>query len=79
MKYLIVLALVLVVVGLWQSRRRSDGRDADSKAKPTKPPPVQATEMVACAVCEVHLPLAEALPGRGGFYCSAAHRKQAGA
>ena len=80
MKYLIVLALVLVVVGLWQSRRRSDSRDADNKANANKPKPLPpATEIVACDVCHIHLPRSEALSGPGGIYCSAAHRKQAGA
>lgn len=79
MKYLLVLALVLVVVGLWQSRRRSDGRDAGSQAKTNKPKPLPpATEIVACDVCHIHLPRSEALSGPGGVYCSAAHRKQAG-
>ena len=69
MKYLL---LVLVVVGvLWlvrTSRRR---------ALPPKPPagdvPRHET-MLACAHCGVHLPRSDALPGRGGVFCDAAHR-----
>jgi uncharacterized protein len=30
--------------------------------------------MLACAHCGVHLPRDEALPGRGGVFCSEAHR-----
>ena len=81
MKYLLILVVVIVVVGLWQSRRRSDGSDAERKAraKANRPPSLaQTTEIVACAVCQVHLPRSEALTGPGGNYCSAAHRKQAG-
>ncbi|MGQ2981692.1 MAG: PP0621 family protein, partial [Polaromonas sp.] len=56
--------------------RRAELRDK----KPPRPPPVsgpqQATEVVACAVCAVHLPRPDALPGRRGLYCSEAHRRQ---
>jgi uncharacterized protein len=30
--------------------------------------------MLSCAQCGLHLPRDEALPGRGGMFCSAAHR-----
>lgn len=30
--------------------------------------------MVRCAECGTHLPESEALPGRGGHFCGAAHR-----
>jgi uncharacterized protein len=30
--------------------------------------------MLSCAHCGVHLPRDEALPGRGGVFCDAAHR-----
>ena len=35
-------------------------------------------EIVACKVCQVHLPKSEALIGSDGFYCSEAHRREAG-
>lgn len=74
MKYLLVIALALVVVWLWRSNRRNP-----QERQPTKPASRQgpATEVVACAVCAVHLPRADALPGGKGFYCSDAHRQQA--
>jgi uncharacterized protein len=31
--------------------------------------------MVRCAHCGLHLPATDALPGPGGVYCSAAHRR----
>ena len=34
------------------------------------------TEMVACAVCSLHLPRAEALEKHGKFYCSQEHKAQ---
>lgn len=76
MKYLLVIVLALVVLWLWRSNRRADTPDrsaAPSAGRPGK----QATEVVACAVCDVHLPRVDALPGGKGFYCSDAHRRQA--
>jgi uncharacterized protein len=73
MKYLIVFVVVLVGIWLWRNNRRTELRDK-------KPPPVtgpkQATEVVACAVCAVHLPRPDAVPGKHGLYCSDAHRRQ---
>ena len=72
MKYLLVLAVVLAV--LWFVRNnRSAGGDgaAPGKPKPLAPP----QDMVRCAVCEVHLPRSDALPGPDGrLYCCADHR-----
>jgi uncharacterized protein len=31
--------------------------------------------MASCEQCGLHLPLDETLPGRGGRFCSAAHRE----
>lgn len=75
MKYLFVIVLALVVLWLWRSNRRADQQETPPRrgAAPDKP----VTEMVACAVCAVHLPRSEALPGGQGFYCSDAHRRQA--
>jgi uncharacterized protein len=79
MKYLIVLVVVLVGVWFWRNNRRTEMR-----AKPSRPaaPPVagphqQATEVVACTFCSLHLPRTEALPGNRGLYCSDAHRREA--
>lgn len=79
MKYLFVFSLVLVGLWLWRGRRRADVRQADKEAaRRPAPPPGLPTEIVACDVCQVHLPRAEALTGPGGgVYCSAAHRQQA--
>jgi uncharacterized protein len=78
MKYLLVILLILVVFWLWQYERRGQKNPA------TRPPPSSPgqgggpTEIVACSVCQVHLPRTEALIGRGARpYCSDAHRRQA--
>ncbi len=75
MKYLLVIGLAFVVLWLWRSNRRTGANHAPP-AQPKRSQ--QATEIVACDVCHVHLPRSEALPGPGGMYCSAAHRQQAG-
>lgn len=80
MKYLIIIFLVLVVFWLWRSTRPSQkntahpGHPRGESAKEK-----ETTEMVACGVCHVHLPRSEALIGRDSFYCSEAHRREAGA
>ena len=79
MKYALVIGLVLVVFWLWRSSRQAGA--GNKKQTPTSQKPTaleKATEIVACQVCQVHLPRNEALTGRRGLYCSAEHRQQAG-
>ncbi len=72
MKYLLLVAVVLLVLGLARARRRVDSRPARPAAAAGKP---AAEEMVRCAHCGVHLPRREALAGAApGLYCSEAHR-----
>lgn len=79
MKYALVLGLVLVVFWLWRSSRQSAVDDKKHSRTHSKPASQEkATEIVACLVCQVHLPRSEALIGGQGFYCSAEHRQQAG-
>ena len=80
MKYLLVIVLALVVFWLWRISRHRHGEAvrphrSANQASSEK----EATEIVACAFCKVHLPQSEALIGRDGFYCSEAHRREAGA
>lgn len=80
MKYLLVILLILVVFWLWQYERRTQKRaSAPPPRPPVKPAPAEdVTEIVACSVCQLHLPRAEALTGRTGRpYCSQAHRREA--
>lgn len=70
MKYLLV--LIVVVFGLWMLLRK---RNPPVQAQKKKAPPTLAA-MVACAHCDLRLPLAEALPdAQGRPYCSEAHRQ----
>lgn len=80
MKFLLVVLLVLVVFWIWRSGRPRQHRAAQPDRRHSKSAKgKEITEMVACGVCHVHLPRSEALIGRDGFYCSAAHRREAGA
>ncbi len=75
MKYLLVLAVVLVAAWVWRNNRRLS-KD-DKPAAPT--PPGLPQDMVRCPVCSVHLPRTDALPGPDGrLYCCQEHRLRAG-
>ena len=75
MKWLLVMAVVLLGVWWWRSSRRDVPRDeAKSNAKSqSKSATAAPQEMVECAHCGVHLPRTEAHQGRTGLYCSAEH------
>ena len=79
MKYLVIFVVAIVVVGMWRNARKKGERGAGAGEVNKPRAPAQATEIVACALCRVHLPRSEALAGPGGVYCSAAHRQQADA
>jgi len=75
MKYLVLFGVLLVVYLIWRHQRRGE-RD-DASARKAKAPPATAQEIVACSVCQVHLPRAEALVDpRGRLYCCAEHRQK---
>lgn len=78
MKYLLVIALILGVFWLWRHNRQVENKTQQKPPARGKGAPAKAlTEMVACTVCQVHLPKSEALPSGKGFYCSEAHRREA--
>jgi uncharacterized protein len=75
-KYLIVIAVVLLVLWSVRGKRRGDGAQARA-SNPGKAALPQ--DMVQCPVCSVHLPRSDALPGPGGqLYCCVEHRQRAG-
>ncbi|MCE9632984.1 MAG: preprotein translocase subunit YajC [Methylophilales bacterium] len=41
--------------------------------RPNPPPAEKTDDMVACAVCAVHIPKSEAISSQTLFYCSEAH------
>ena len=68
-----LLLLLAVLAGFFyvMGAKRSRPRDPEQR-KP--PPPASPRAMLSCAECGMHLPADEALPGKGGVFCSAAHR-----
>jgi len=76
MKYLLVLAVVMVAVYVWRQNRRAD-IEAQRPAPPPQPPqPAQAPSlMVTCLHCGTHLPPGEAAKGHLGWYCGDEHRR----
>ena len=75
MKYLLILLVIAVVAFMLGAKQRTAQPEERRNAPPTPPPPPAAPKaIVRCAQCGLHLPQDEALPGRGGMFCSAAHR-----
>ncbi len=74
MKFVLVIAVVLVAVWIWRNNRQNERGDAPGPAprRPASPAP-----MVACAQCAMHLPQDEAVRGQRGVYCCHEHRRQA--
>jgi uncharacterized protein len=71
-KWLLLGAIVVFAWYLWKHNRRT--AEMRSAARPAGPQP-----MVRCAVCSVHLPRTEALPGPdGALYCCTEHRQRGG-
>ena len=71
MKFLLLLALFLLIAHLWRSTRHGTPRPLASVARPVPAP----STMQACAHCGVHVPSEDAVPGQNGVYCTSAHRK----
>ncbi|MDR0224921.1 MAG: hypothetical protein LBI66_00750 [Burkholderiaceae bacterium] len=74
MKYLLVLIVIAIAIGVWRSQRR-DEKGQRQQAAPRRGPAVAAPQdMVECAHCGLHLPRSEAIEAGGRSYCSAEHR-----
>lgn len=77
MKLLLIIGVALLVIWIWKSNRQGDMRESRNKAATRSKQKMVTTDMVACDVCDVHLPRSDALAGPGGMYCSVEHRQQA--
>ena len=74
MKYLLLLALLVVAYLLWRN-----ARIAREAPPPDRPGPGLPQEMVRCAHCGLHLPRQDAVTGGNGLpYCSQEHRLLSG-
>jgi uncharacterized protein len=72
MKFLLLILLLALVFFMLGVKR---ARPPEVKKPPAPPAELPPQDMVSCAQCGLHLPQGEALPGRGGVFCSAAHRQ----
>lgn len=75
MKYLVLLAVLVVAFGIWRSRRRSEAASSSETRRPLALP----QDMVACAHCGVHVPQADAVVLAGHTFCSTEHRDRGAA
>ncbi len=71
MKYLVLLVVLVVAIGVWRSRRASDNTAPKAPPRPLALP----QDMPACAHCGTHIPKAEALMLGNQAYCCAEHRR----
>jgi uncharacterized protein len=73
-RYLLIVAVIIVAVLLWRRALRRDLPPPDQPDRPTQDPAGEA--MVQCRVCGVFLPQQESLKEGPFHYCSEAHRQQ---
>ncbi len=77
MKILLLLFVVGIAIWMFKARHRVPGPKKPPPARPGTPAPAaEATPMLACAHCGVHLPKTDALfDPAGRAFCSAAHQQ----
>jgi uncharacterized protein len=72
MKYLVLLVVLLVAIGIWRKNRAPHHPPGQPRARHT---PALPQDMVACAHCGVHIPRGDALEQGPLAYCSAEHQR----
>lgn len=70
MKYLVVLAVVMIAFWIWNNNRKDALRERKAAQAPRVP---QAT--VGCGHCGVHVARSEAVQQDGRWYCSVEHAR----
>jgi uncharacterized protein len=79
MKYLVLLAVLVIAYMVWRGNRIERG-GGPAPGNPGRGADTGPQEMIACPVCGLHLPRADAVTGSNGvLYCSHEHRLNAGA
>lgn len=74
MKYLFITTIVLGIFWLWRQTRLGK-KSTTVPPNPPARPSNGATQIVACSVCQIHLPYSEALMDHTGqLYCCETHR-----
>ncbi len=74
MKYLLLLAVVVIFIWHWRSTRRADIAQRQRKVHPAPRASAGPQDMVQCGYCQVHLAHSDTVAGAKGPYCSAEHR-----
>lgn len=75
MRFLFFVFIVLLAVFQWRSWRAQALKRTAQKPKPDNKAQGQAQAMLACEQCGLHVPASDAVQGKQGVYCSAAHRQ----
>ncbi len=75
MKYLLVLAVVLVAFYIWRNNRAAEAREQAAPPPRAPAPPAAPDAIVTCRHCGVHLPSREAVKGTLGYYCGPEHQR----
>jgi uncharacterized protein len=76
MRYVILLALILVAVLFYRWRRTRGRPQRNAGASPPQTPPVSPIRTVRCAECGLVLPEKEAVRLNGQVFCSAQHARR---
>lgn len=77
MKFLVVIAILVVGYMVWRSARVGAGNRPSANAQ--RPADGKPQDMVECPVCAVHLPRGDAVAGADGrLFCSQEHRLKSG-
>lgn len=77
MRYVLGVLAVLLLVWHWRSTRAAALLQRQQAATNHLPIKGTAQPMVACGLCGVHVPAADAIKGADGSYCSMDHHRQA--
>lgn len=78
MKYVVLFLVLWVVWMVWSASKRRDAAARTAARRQAQAASVPQ-DMVRCPVCALHLPRADALPGRSGrLYCSREHQAAGG-
>jgi uncharacterized protein len=73
MKYLVLLVVLIVAIGIWRKRRDAE---EDLPRPAARKPLSLPQDMLACAHCGMHVPQSEALVQGPHAYCCGEHQRR---
>jgi uncharacterized protein len=73
MKLLLIVAVLWLALWLWRSKRVSNSGGKQRQSRPAPAP----QDMISCTLCSLHVPVADAVQGKKGIYCSPDHLHRA--